>query len=336
MSKTRHKVGRVSVLRSCRDAVKWYRLWGTMPVRSWIKAAACFKQQDFRSAIIFYQRGLETHASHPAAQSARLDLAYCKYRLNEIDEAYEELTTLVDGCTPLKDAYLLRSKIALIYGHASSALQTMERCLEYYPSDAKVISQYAHLALLNSMDPSQAEEVKQRLVGAKCRLSIEDHGNVLLDTALAHYEMVWGDIRRGERVLARVLATGRAPFEAVLLRGERLLAQGRILPARELLTRAMRMSSRDPRPVMMLSASYLRSGASSNLDWALQLAEAACRLSHWRNAECLGVLASVYEAKGDKGGAQLFLERTKHLPSGIEPQLSFASFHAQLGKVSNS
>ena len=91
-----------------------------------------------------------------------------------------------------------------------------------------------------------------------------------------------------------------------------MLTQGRILPARELLTRSMRMSTRDPRPLMMLAASYLRNGVSSNLEYAQQLAEASCRLSHWKNAECISVLASVYEAKGDKARSALYLERTKN------------------------
>ena len=323
---------------SVRDAVKWYRLWGTVPVWSWVNAAANFKQQDFQTAAALYRKGIKRHSKHPAIQSAKLDLAYCLYRLDSFDEANLQLDEIISESTVLRDAYLLRARISLILGSCSSALRVLNLALKKFPQDARVMTQYAHVALLHPLEEELANEIKERLVALKCRLSLEDPENVLIDTALAQYEMTWGEIRRGERVLARVLATGKAPFEAVLLRGERLLSQGRILPARELLTRAMRMSTRDPRPLMRLSASYLETGISANFDWALQLAEQSCRLSHWQHPECLNVLASVHEAKGDSARAQLYFERTKHVPAAIEPQfvsrLSLRDSFSQ--KVSNS
>lgn len=304
---------------SVKDAVKWYRLWGTVPVWSWVNAAAEFKRQDFRSAATLYRKGINKQPKHPAIQSAKLDLAYCLYRLGQFDEANLQLDEIIKEDTSLRDAYLLRAKISVIIGSCSSALRVLSSALRKFPDDARVVSQYAHVALMHPLEEELATEIKQRLVAIKCRLSLEDPENVLLDTALAQYEMVWGDMRRAERVLARVLATGKAPFEAVLLRGERLLSQGRVLPARELLTRAMRMSTRDPRPLMQLSASYLETAVSANYDWALQLAEQACQLSRWQHPECLNVLASVHEAKGDSARAQLYFERTKHVPAAVEP-----------------
>ena len=325
--------GRVGFVQATRDAIRWYRLWGTLPVRSWIAAAECFKSEDFKKAEQLYRKGIAAQQFHPAAQSARLDLAYCLYRLDDFDGALQELNYLTGVRTRLKDAYILRAKICLIMGQISSALHTMSQCLELFPADARVLSQYAHFCLMAPIDIDAAEDLKQRLVAVKCRLALEDQDNVYLDTALSHYELRWGDIRRAERVLARVLATGRAPFEAVLMRGERLLAQGRVLPARELLTRAMRMSKKDPRPMLVLSASYLRAGSESNFDWAVQLAEAACRVSQWKNAECLSALAKALEFKGDKAKAQLFVERIKRLPSFTEPQVAYPHSSSQWGRA---
>lgn len=326
------------VTQICKDALRWYRLWGTFPVWSWVNAAAEFKKQDFRLAAELYRKGLRRFPKHPAAQSAKLDLGYCLYRLDKFEEAGVELEQIIAEHTLLRDAYLLQAKMLLILGRCTPALRLLALAMHRFPEDARVLSQYAHVALTHPLEHEIADELKQRLVAVKCRLSLEDNDNTLLDTALAQYEMVWGDMSRGERVLARVLATGKAPFEAILLRGEKLLAQGRILPARELLTRAMRMSTRDPRPLMLLAASYLQSGTYENYDYAVQLAEQACRLSHWQHPECLNVLASAHEAKGDSARAQLYFERTKHVPAAVEPhfvtRIALAPNFGQ--KVSNS
>ena len=87
---------------------------------------------------------------------------------------------------------------------------------------------------------------------------------------------------------------------------------------------------------MILAKSYLEPGEYGNLDWAFQLAQSACRLSHWQNAECLSVLARAYQAKGERAKAQLFLERMKNLRSMLELNMSrFQSWSGQQ-KVSNT
>jgi tetratricopeptide (TPR) repeat protein len=331
---------KVRFFQSLAESFRWYRLWGTLPVKSWILAAENFKAENFKKAEGLYRFGLETNKDHPAAHSARLDLSYCLYRLDEFDKAKEELSYLISNNTRLKDAYILRSKIELILGEISSAVLTMEECLRVFPSDPRVISQFTHFSLMTAIDSLHADELKDRLVAIKMRLSLEDQDNIYLDTALAHYELRWGDLRRADRILARVLATGSAPFEAVLMRGERLLAQGRVLPARELLSRAMQMSKKDPRPVVVLSASYLRSGIEGNFDYAIQLAEASCKASQWKNAECISALAKALDFKGEKAKAHLFVERTKQLESFNEPAVAYPHSYSQIGgraqKVFNS
>lgn len=337
--KSRFVLPRPALLKNLKNNIRWYRRWGTLPVRDWLNGAEYFKKGDFASAAVFYRRGLENHSGHPAETSALFDLSYCQYRLQRYQDALENLESLFSRESVIKESYLLYARILVCLGRPVSAAKAMLECLEYYPRDLQVLSCYTHTALSGQMDEDQQEELRSRLYSEKSRLSLEDERNVHLDTAIAHFEMKTADVRKGERMLARVLATGAAPFEAVLLRGERLLEQGRILPAREQLTRAMTASKRDPRPVLMLAKSYLRSGSEFKPDWALQLAEAACRLSQWESAECLSVLARAYEANDQQTNAQIFLERMRNVPSADELnvqyyQSSLRQLRAQ--KISNT
>ncbi len=306
-----------------REFVRWVRLWKTRPVWSWVRAAEAFKNKEFVQAAKLYREGIEKFPEHPAVSSAKLDLAYCLYRSSEYQSALDVLQYLLGGTENPKDVYLLTARIQMYIGCALSASNTMSSCLQKFPGDIQTLSCYMHSALYSCASLEEQQSIQAELVRLKAGLCLDDKRNLHLDTALAHFEIVRGDIRAGERLLARVLATGEAPFEAVLLRGERLLERGRILPAREQLTRAMTASPRDPRPVLLLARSYLRNGTEANSAWARQLAEVACQLSCWQNAECLNVLARAYEASNQKANAQLFYERMKTLPSMDELGVSY-------------
>ncbi|MCB0324269.1 MAG: tetratricopeptide repeat protein [Bdellovibrionales bacterium] len=314
-----------------REAIRWYRLWGTWPVWAWVAAAEAFKERRFARAAELYRIGLEQSALHPAANSARLDLAYCLYREDQYDESLKLLDQLTRSSCRLRDAYLLQARIEVFLGRVLSAARTMKRCLKVYPDDLQALSSYLHMSLQGIATEDDVLEARQRLLAARTDLSLEDDRNLHVNTALAHFELRHGEIRLGERLLARVLASGNAPFEAVLLRGERFLDQGRLLQAREQLTRAMIAAPRDPRPVHYLARSYLRTGADFNPTFAMQLAQSACRLSHWQNAECLNVLARAYEANDQKANAQLFFERMKMVPSMHELNVTY--FHSSLQQL---
>lgn len=306
---------RESFLLRPKEFLRWIRLWKTRPVWPWVRAAENFKSKDFLQAAKLYRLGIERFPNHPAVNSAKLDLAYCLYRNNEYQSALEILQELLKGEENPKDVYLLAARIQMYTGCALSASTTMHSCLLKFPGDIQTLSCYMHSALYSCAGLEAQQLIRSELLRLKRELTLDDSRNLHLDTALAHFEIVRGEIRKGERMLARVLATGEAPFEAVLLRGERLLERGRVLPAREQLTRAMNASPRDPRPVLLLARSYLRNGTEANPTWARQLAEVACKLSCWQNAECLNVLARAYEASNEKANAQLFYERMKTLPS---------------------
>ena len=182
------------------------------------------------------------------------------------------------------------------------------------------------------------DSIRERLSNVRRSLDMEEVNYLHVETAIAHIDIRRGDLAKGERVLSRVLSTGQAPYEAVVLRSERLLETGRVLPAREQLGRAMAACPRDPRPMILLARSYLRAGNDYNAEWAKQLAEAACRASFWQNAEAVSVLARAFEETGDSDSAEIFIERIKNLSSSSELSVSFYSsslLQLRSQKVSN-
>lgn len=303
-------------------AVEWYRMWKTVPVKDWLRAADLFIRGDYSKAADYYRRGLRARPMHPASTCARMDLAYCCYRLGRLDEAIDLLDLLVGQRVNLRDAYLLRSKLAAIVGCPHDGFEVLGIGVEVFPDDVSILSASLHINLSHQLDARRLHECFSRLLRLKQQLALEDERQVTLETALAHYELRCGDTEAGDRMLARVLATGAAPYEAVLLRGERLLRLGRILSAREQLTRAMRSAPRNPRPVQLLAETYLVAGYTEEPEFAEQLASVACRLSHWENPECVELLARAYERKCDYNSSDLLKARAQSLRSARRVMLA--------------
>ena len=309
---------------------RWYRLWGTLPVWQWVRAAECFRRSEYRQAVSFYRAGLEKKSRHPAVFSARLDLSYCLYRIDLHEEALEQLEILNESGVDFRDAFSLSARLYLIQGRLKKACEIMARACICYPDDVRILCSYVHYAIYSKSAFENLMLAVNKLERLKEPLSLEDPLTYFIDNALAHYELRNGDVRGGERMLARVLASGMAPYDAVLLRGERLLETGRVLPARDLLARAMRSAAKDPRPPMLLAQSYLLTGPDYNPAWAVQLAELSCRVSRWVNGVSLVTLARAYEAKAERAKAQLFMERVRSVPSYHE--LSFGQGELNVGQ----
>ncbi len=296
----------------------WYRMWGTLPVAHWLRAADCFIRKEFVAAALHYEKGLERNGKHPARHCARMDLAYCLYRNGEIERALQELRVVTESSVALRDAYLLRAKIEDILGRPEMAIRSLADGLALFPQDTRLLVGFIHICLFNDIEHPRLSEVRGVLLQQKRELLLDDNRQVLLDSALAHYELKIGDTESGDRMLVRVLATGMAPFEAIVIRGERLFEQRRMLQAREQLGRAMRLSPRNPRPARLLAESYLLPGDFCELDWAEQLAAVACKASAWQNPECIEIFARVMDSKGDASTTELLLERRDGLNRQIQ------------------
>lgn len=293
--------------------VNWWRNWRTLPVKEWIKAAHNFEKGDFLAARGYYEIGLKRCLDHPARHSARLDYAYCLYRIGDCQSAMVQLNGLIADRQQLRSSYLLLARIESVLGHNDEALAAVACCLELFPEDPRTLSCFIHIGIAAKVDLQKLEWAREQLITIKSELPLEDSKVLMIDTALADFEIRLGDELRGEQLLARVLATGKAPFEAIVLRAQRLLETGRVLPSRELLARAIRLGPRDPRPSLMLAKSYLLPDGSFEPAWAVQHATEACRVSSWQHTECLAVLAEAHEALGDSSTAELLTARIKNL-----------------------
>lgn len=302
--------------------INWWKIWKTPPVVSWIRGAELFKEGNFKSAATHYRRGLNRKRSHKAAACARLDLGYCLYQLGDLSGALQELSTVVKGSVPLKDAYLLLSKLQLSLGRTAEGIETMKRCLSLFPDDVQATLCYAYGLFTTDAPAKQLTLMKQYLLTIKEKLSLTDPLTVSVDTALATYELRYGEKPLGEQLLARVLASGVAPFEAILLRGEQWLKEGRLQQSRDQLERAMKAQPQDPRPLMLLARTYLADGENLEPDYAAQLATAACGRSNWENAECLTVLAEAYEHLDDPDTSLLIQTRLAALTNSDKLTLS--------------
>jgi len=293
--------------------IGWWKLWKTLPVADWIRGAEFFRAGDFKKAAKYYERGFIKNASHPAAACAQLDHAYCLYQIGDILAAVGNLERVVAAGAQLKDAHLLLAKLQLNLGRFSDAVSTMKRCLSFSSEDIQVALCYAHTMFESDSPAVTMKLVKDYIQVFREKLSLEDPMHVAVDTALATYECLYGDEDLGERLLSRALASGVAPFEAILLRGERWLEQGRITQAREQLERAAKACPADPRPYLRLAESYLLDGELLEPGYAVQLATVACKRSNWEYAECLEVLRQGYIALGDRDMVDLIEERLSSL-----------------------
>jgi tetratricopeptide (TPR) repeat protein len=295
----------------------WFRVWKCLPVLSWVKAAQFYKNSDFVSAKRCYQDGIKKHPKHKAAALARLDLAYCHYRDGELSEALAELYQIVDSkavknCS--EDVYYLLSRINYILGNESAQLDYLRKGAKLFPDSIKIWTCYLHSLARHSRHThnsitAEAGFVKEYVEDLRRPLALTDSKLDMLDTAIAHYLLVFDDQELGESMISQVLAGNTAPFEAVLLRGSRLLESGRVLLARQQLCRAMGMDLRDPEPARLLAESYMIEGQFYNVHWAEQLANSSCRISVWKNQKCLETLKSAYNEVEELDTAELIDSR---------------------------
>jgi len=293
----------------------WWKTWKTLPVYSWILGAHYFRQLEFLIAAKYYKKGLKQHSSHKAYYCALLDHAYCLYRIGQWKDALEDLSRITVAGKALKHAYLLQAEIELLVGNPISASRTMLRCLEIWPGDERATVRFAEAVTLTGVPTEFLDEVKGRLDRMKRSVDVNDVLRVTIDTAIARYELFVGNYGAGKRLLSRVIATGQAPREALVLRAECLLEEGHITLAQSCLNSALEQMPHDPKITSLLARTYLVGGQTFSPAWALQLAVKSCQQSFWQNPEYLQVLAEAYEASGDESAALLISEKVKALSS---------------------
>lgn len=303
------------IFTSPKASISWMRIWKSLPVAPWIRGAESFRNGDFLNATSHYKLGINLHPNHPALGCATLDYGYCLYRLNKIKEAIEALETAIELPRIPKECFLVLAKLYRNIGNDLAASEVLSKAVEQYPQHAMLNAQFALVLCATNGFSHAMSHVKYRLSSLRKEQPLDSKEQLILDTALAAYEFRFGDSMLADRILARVLATGEAPSEAILMKAERYFEQQRGSAARELLDRVVQMEPRDPRPLALLSRLYLCFDEEEGAPWALVLAKRACELSQWQNPACLQLIAECYEALDDKNAFELFQERAKSIGS---------------------
>lgn len=293
--------------------VQWWRIWKTLPVWSWLVAAEHFRRGEFYASSQHYKKGLARFHNHKVAPYARFDYAYCLYRLNDFLTARQELYLTIKKNAQIKDAYLLLAKIEGALGNSIGQANVLKACLRHFPQETQVVCAYLECLLALELTDAVTREIRDCLFQLRNQKLSSEADSLLVDAVLARYEVTYGEYRLGEQLLARVLATGTAPIEAIVLRGEILLEEGRIFNAREQFRRALEISPRDARAAMFLARTYLHGDTPEDKLYSVQLATLACQRSHWMNSECLQILVQAYQATGEQASAQLIRERANRL-----------------------
>lgn len=306
------------VIRKPQFIYHWVKHWGSFPVFTWLKAADYFLNKNFKLAARHYEIGLSKHKTHPAKNCARMDYSYCLYRSGNLKDSLRELKQLCLEETEQKDCYLLAAKIYSYLGRVDLGITMINSGLRCFPEDIALLTKYLHLSLELDLEPMVIENLKDKLLELKISLNFDDINIEIIDTAIAHYYLRTERFEEGEKLLARILASGQAPFEAVLIKGERLLDLGRVVPARDQLIRAMKIAPRNPYPVLLLAESYLEQENFEDPEYALQLAKLACELSNWENVECMQTYIAALEKNNDHSTAELFEARCIKLISSYK------------------
>lgn len=288
-----------------------------MPVVAWVRGASYYREGRFAEAEKCYEAGLKKFPNHPAALSAKLDLAYCQFRNKKPLAAEETLRYVVEHAPANKEAVIRLAKLERWLGLSHNAAKTLSTAL-------KVITPDPDLAALYLMAACESNDKGAHIRSAEAiatSLWIADRESPLLATALSKLEISKGEIRRGKASLARICAAAKAPMDAIILMGEILLKEENPLFARHFLRRALTLSPENPRVLSLLAASYLVNGPGYSPEFAKQLAQTACQATNWRSPGDMHVLAQAFYKIGDKMSALLIASRAKD--TGLELQAPF-------------
>lgn len=284
------------MLDELKSYILWIKTWKSTPVLTWVKAARFYRSGQYEMARALYEKGLETKSAHPANVCARLDLAYCFFRLGKFEEAKEQLRQVIAQAPGTKEGYLRLARIQMWTGQPMEASWTLRRALREVGSDADIVANYL-IAVLDNGGPSY---LLKEGVAALNKLSSAEKDNPKVEVAAALISIYRGDIKNGRQKLSELASGTSAPFEAVVAYAEVLLGEERVAHARQQLRRALTVAADHPRVLSLLAASYLKEGPFYNPEFAKQLATSACQHSGWLGPREMHMLAEALQHLGDR------------------------------------
>ena len=288
---------------------KWWTTWRTMPVSSWVKAAALYKSGKFEEAQLYYRKGLASHKKHPARFCARIDLAYCLFRCQKLQEAEENLCYVLQQVPQSREAGVRLAQLYFWTGNHVKAASIYRDLVKYNPTDADLVGRFV-IAVMEAPHP---DHLLRDAVQALFKLESKQMGHPRIETARAILALHKGDYEKGRAVLAAITANAGGPLEAYLWFSRLLIEEGKVLEARLHLNHALAISSSHPCVLAMLAETYLAAGATYSPDFAAQLASQACQYSNWLHPGHMHVLAKAYHHTGDRMAALLAASKAKEV-----------------------
>lgn len=301
----------MAILANIRLVKKWWRRWHTLPVFSWLKAAALYKSGRYQEAIGLYRHGLEKHPGHPAELCARLDLAYCLFRSGRLEEAEDELRRSANFAPESREAQLRLAHFLMYKGRMAEAAWTMRRLLRRMPADAELAATFL-MAVVENGGPSylmnEASALAEKIIRGASSESRQLHK---LAVARARLKLLTGGFEEGKAELGKLACQNPTSVEALLSFAELLLKEGHVSFARQHLRRGLALAPNYPRLLSLFAESYLLGGPFYSPEYAVQLATCACQLCSWSSPRELHVLAEAYFHLGDKMSALLVASKAK-------------------------
>ena len=284
----------------------WWRTWRTLPVITWVRAAALYRAGNFVQAQKMYEKGLEKYRGHPAEYCARLDLAYCLFKIREFEEAEKHLRYVVTNYPNSREGYVRLAKLQLWTGHPLDASWTVRRAIRQLELDAELVA-YFIISVLENGGPSYL--IREALEA--CDKVGNNRDNPDFVAACARLDMIRGNEEKGRQELEALTKRIDVSFQALILFAEVLLSEGEITRARRELKRAMQAEPENPRVLSLFAEVYLSDGAFYNPQFAVQLATQACQNTNWTSPRAMHVLAESFYATGDKVSALVMASKAR-------------------------
>lgn len=286
---------------------EWFQKWGSLPVRSWVKAAALYRSGDYEGASKLYLTGLRRFPRHPARVNALLDVSHCLFRLKKFDQAERYLRQASIIAQHEREPYVRLARLQLWLGHAVEAAWTIRSALRVIPADPELVTLFVTAAVETGGVPHLVAEAQDLLRELHC----EAEAAPRLEVARSRLKLLAGDLGEARDDLAALANKDRGPFEAVVAFAQVLLDEGKTAYARHHLHRSLMVSPEHPRVLRMLALSYLQPGAHFEPEYAVNLATRACQATGWSGIHEMLVLAKSYALCGDKISALLIASKAK-------------------------
>ena len=294
-------VVRFKMFAELKTYISWWSTWRARPVRDWIRAASSYRAGNYDRAAAQYQQGLSRFPNHPAAENARLDLAFCLFQLRRLREAQGLLAEVIRSNPVTREPRIRLARLHLWSGEVLKAASVAEIAMKELGTDPEFVALFLFAALEHEQDRALIDQGIKLLE----ELSREEQNEPLVQVVQAKLHLVNLRDDLAFELLADLVDRPQAPFDGVVLYGELLLQRGVFTEGRYHLQRALKVAPSHPKVLGLLAESYLVEGGFFNPDFAVQLAQAACQSSGWLNPRELHILAEAYRLRGDNVAALL-------------------------------